>query len=145
MAKSRIVGIDYGLARIGLAISDESQMIASSVPFLKAKQVKENVDLILDTIKDLNVSEIVIGYPLKMNGSAGTLAPEIDSFIENLRAKSSLSVVKWDERFSTVQAERVMKEAHMNRKKRAKFVDSLSAVIILQNYLDYLHLRKIIS
>lgn len=139
----RILSIDFGLARLGLAISDEMKMIATPLPTLTAeKKGEETVNKLLSFLNQhaqenrYQLEKIVIGMPLMMDGRIGHLADEVRHFITLLQQKISIPIVTWDERLTTVQAERSLRETSLSRKKRAKKVDSISALIILQNYLD---------
>lgn len=139
----RIVGIDYGLARLGLAISDERKIIANSLTTLIAERKTEATAQKL--VKELalhaaanhyEIEEIVIGMPLMMNGTKGMLADEVLHFIALLKALISVPIVTWDERLSSVQADRSLREGNFSRKRRSKMVDGVAATIILQSYLD---------
>ncbi len=147
--KKRIVGIDYGLVRIGVAVSDERKIIASPMMTFRAfKQMKETVKELLKELllhsqtNKYEIEEIVIGLPLMMSGKRGLQADEVFHFVELLREETAIPIVTWDERLTTVQAERAMKEGGMSRKKRAKVVDKVAAVIILQNYLELKSLQE---
>lgn len=149
---TRIIAIDYGLARIGLAISDETKLIAMPLTTLPCQsKTEETAEKLVDLLKShqkeyhYEVSEIVIGLPLMMSGKKGFLADETQHFIELLKKWISIPIVTWDERLTTVQAERSLREANLSRKKRAKSVDNVAAMIILQNYLDHLNLRKVVK
>lgn len=144
----RILGIDYGLSRIGLALSDENQIIAMPLLVLQAsKKSEQTVVSLLTMIADIsnkyqcNIVEIIIGLPLMMSGKTGFLADEVKHFVQILSQSCSIPVKTWDERLSTVQAERSLREGNLSRKKRTKFVDTVSACIILQSYLDSLPSR----
>ena len=146
---TRIVSIDYGLARIGLAVSDETKTIAMPLPTLQCEKKTEDTAIKLvrylenhQKSQNYRLAEIVIGLPLMMSGKMGFLADETKYFIELLKKYISVSIVSWDERLTTVQAERSMREGNLNRKKRAKSVDNVAAIIILQNYLDHLKMRN---
>jgi putative holliday junction resolvase len=146
---TRIIGIDYGLARIGLAVSDESKTIALPLATVTCeKKTEDTAKKLLLQIENhqkqqnYEVSEIVIGLPLMMSGKTGFLADEAKYFAELLRKFVPCSIVTWDERLTSVQAERSMREGNMTRKKRAQTVDNVAARIILQNYLDHLKLRN---
>jgi putative holliday junction resolvase len=139
----RIVGIDYGLARIGLAISDENKIIA--FPLATITTEKKSEDTAAKLLESLNkhqeayhceIEHIVIGLPLMMSGKMGLLADEVKHFVEILKTLTSIPITCWDERLTTVQAERSLRESSMTRKKRAKVIDAVAAVIILQNFLD---------
>jgi len=137
---ARVVGIDYGLARIGIAISDENQLIAFPFMTLEAEKKSENtVTKLLNELEKTHydIEEIVVGFPLMMSGKKGWLADEVNHFVDLLRKMSQIHIVTWDERLSTVQAERSLREGKMTYKKRKKLIDKVSAVIILQNYLDH--------
>lgn len=142
----RLVAIDYGLARIGLAISDEKQIIAAPFKTLNAeKKVEKTVEKILAIFLELQqsyaceIEEIIVGLPLMMSGRTGFLADEVKYFVELLSKATSIPIRTWDERLSTVQAERSLRESQMTRKKRSKVIDIVSAAIILQSYLDNKH------
>lgn len=140
---TRILGIDYGMKRIGLALSDETHLIAAPLKTFQALHKLE--DTISSLVKELEqdqkekkytLKEVVVGFPLKMSGSMSFISDEVDLFAEKLAAAIEIPVIKWDERLTSVQAERAMRESSMSRKKRTKKLDQVSAVIILQNYLD---------
>jgi len=139
----RIVGIDFGTARFGIAISDESKILARVLTTLKAEKKSEETLLkLLKELEPYSIDEIVIGLPLHMNGKHGFLADEVKHFADLLKAKVSIPIAIWDERLTTVQAERSLKEFGMRRKKRSKIIDSVTAVIILQSYLDHLSFKS---
>jgi putative holliday junction resolvase len=142
----RLVGIDYGMRRFGLALSDERQIIAT--PFqtvLAEKKVEQTVAKVLAVLSELQkthaceIEEIIVGMPFMMSGCKGFLTDEVNHFVELLSQATSIPIRTWDERLSTVQAERALRESQMTRKKRSKVVDIVSAAIILQSYLDYKH------
>lgn len=146
---NRLVSIDFGLARIGIAISDERQVIAFPLEVVAcSKKVSTTIQSVLEVFEKAQknyeciISQIIIGLPLMMNGSHGLLADETKNFSELLKAKVSVPVILWDERLTTVQAERILREAGLSRKKRTKHVDNVAAVVILQNYLDYLKFKS---
>ena len=142
-AKGRIIGLDFGLARIGVAISDERKIIATPLlTFKSEKSTEKTVDKLLQelaahaTLNKYQIEEIVLGLPLLMSGKSGFLADEVKNFAEHLRRTSIFPIILWDERLTTVQAERSLKESSLTRKRRSQLVDTVAAVIILQNYLD---------
>lgn len=144
--KGRILGIDYGLARLGLAISDESKILASPLPTLSAaKKTEETVKRLVQELeriereRESTIQSIVIGLPLMMSGKTGFIADEVKHFATLLEQAVTIPIILWDERLTTVQAERSLREANLSRKKRSKVVDTVAAVIILQNYLDAQH------
>jgi putative holliday junction resolvase len=140
----RIVGVDYGLARLGIALSDERKIIANSLKTLVAEKKAEFTAQ--KFLQELNahaethgymVEEIVIGMPLMMSGKKGMLADEVIHFVSLLKELVSIPIVTWDERLSSVQADRSLREGNFSRKKRSKMVDGVAATIILQSYLDH--------
>lgn len=140
---SRILGLDYGMARIGVSLSDESKILASPYTTLRAaKKLEDTVSLVQQTIVEIEkerscvVESVVVGLPLKLSGQHGLMADEVKSFVDALQKKMDITVIPWDERLSSVQADRVMREGGRNRKKRSQVIDVATAVIILQNYLD---------
>lgn len=138
MLMSRFLAIDYGLKRIGLAISDEMKIIASPIETLKTppKMIDTVLEILMIT-KKYTIEKVVVGIPLKLNGSSSFMTDEVKAFIECFQEKTSIPVVQWDERLSSMQAEKTLKETRLTRKKRSQKVDAVAAVIILQSYLDY--------
>jgi putative pre-16S rRNA nuclease len=140
---TRLVGIDYGMARLGIAISDESKLIAMPLMVLKAEKRSDRT--VSELLKKLaqneaerayTVEAIIVGLPLLMSGKVGFLADEVKNFIEQLQKATSIPIITWDERLTSIQAERSLRESSLTRKRRTQFVDTVAAVIILQNYLD---------
>lgn len=150
MAKAkRRVGIDFGLARIGLAVADASGTIAMPLPTVKCEKTTEKtVEKVLDAIRvhqkewEYVVEAFVVGLPLMMSGKTGFLADEVKHFASVLETIAQTPVILWDERLTSVQAERSLKEANLTRKRRSKMVDAVSAVLILQSHLDHLNLPR---
>lgn len=145
ISKTRYVAIDFGLARLGIALSDETHMIATPLVIIKAeKKTEATIKKILDFLDDhkkkngYEIETVVLGMPYMMSGKVGFLADEVNHFIDEFKKQSAIPVATWDERLTSVQAERSMRESGMNRRKRSKIVDTVAAVIILQNYLDHL-------
>jgi putative Holliday junction resolvase len=147
---SRLIGIDFGAARIGVAYSDEQKIIAMPLTIVKTESKSEAT--VAKLVKELNthalanhytIAEIVIGLPLMMSGRVGLQADEVKHFVKLLQAAIEVPIITWDERLTTVQADRSMREGHMTRKKRAQIVDTVAAVIILQNYLDHKKLSEL--
>ncbi|MGK0182450.1 MAG: putative Holliday junction resolvase [Halioglobus sp.] len=140
--KSRSIGIDYGRARIGMAMSDERKIIASPLTTIKAeKKIEDSVAKVATEIARLEesgkgIDEVVVGLPLKMNGSMSSMTDEAVQFSDLLREAITCPLVTWDERLTSMQADRSMRDAKLSRKKRAKAIDSIAAVLILQSYLD---------
>jgi len=126
----RILGIDYGTKRIGIAVSDELGIIA------QAREYIEDIDKVLDIITEENVGKVIIGYPLNMDGTVGPAGKKVEELAQSLKEKLSIPVELWDERLSTKSADHILIEANLSRKKRKQKVDQLAAQIMLQNYLD---------
>lgn len=140
---TRILGIDYGLSRIGLALSDERKIIAFPLATFPAEKRSENTVIklkeYLNDLQEANqyiIEDIVVGLPLMLSGKMGFLADEVKHFVDLLQKVISTPIHTWDERLSTVQAERSLRETSLTRKQRSKVVDRVSAVILLQSYLD---------
>lgn len=136
---TRIVAIDYGTVRIGLAVSDERKILASPLPCLKAgKTLEETAQLLAKEFSKVSpLGTIVIGLPLHLSGHESPLSQEVRKLALLLEDLCKVPIALWDERLSTAQVERSLKEAGLKRKKRSELVDSLSAVLILQNFLDF--------
>ncbi len=139
----RTAAIDFGLKRIGLAVSDERKIIASPLGTVQAeRRLQDTAAKVVGELHQAEetggyiLDEIVVGLPLKMNGQVGLMADEVAHFVEELKKVLDLPVVMWDERLTSVQADRSMREGNMTRKKRSKHVDKIAAVLILQSYLD---------
>jgi putative Holliday junction resolvase len=132
----RFMGLDVGDKRIGVAVSDESALIASPRETLERRGNQKDIAHLLELARREEVTEILVGMPLKLDGSAGPQAEKVSRFVEALRAASAIPITTWDERLSTVGAERAMIEADVSRAKRRGAVDRVAAALILQSYLD---------
>lgn len=132
-----IIGLDVGERRIGVSISDPGKKVATGLKTLERKSIKEDINSIESIIKNYQIEEIVLGYPKNMDGSIGDTAKKVLNFGEELKSFVNLKVTFWDERVTTLEAEKALIERDIRRKKRKKIVDTLSAILILQNYLDY--------
>ena len=132
----RILGLDIGTKTIGVAVSDELCLIAQGVTTLKRRGLDHDIHEILTLIEEKEVSKIVVGLPKNMNNTLGPSAEMVLAFIEKFNEHSAVPVVTWDERLSTVAAEKVLLEADMSRTKRKRVVDKVAALLILQGYLD---------
>ena len=138
----RYLGIDFGSKRIGLAISDELGIIAGKYGTIERKGVKTDMGKIAAIVQEENVRKIIVGFPRNMDGSLGGSARKVEDFIKVLQPHLNIPVETWDERLSTVSAQKVLIKGDVRRKKRKKVVDQLAAVIILQNYLDHSNIRN---
>lgn len=128
----RVLGIDYGTKRIGLALSDELGYTAQPLPFVGADKLQE----IAETVRQRDVTKIVVGLPRNMDGSYGPAAEAARQLSEKLRMLVSVPIETWDERLTTTQANRVLTEGNVSREKRKQKVDSMAAQLMLQSYLD---------
>jgi putative Holliday junction resolvase len=130
------MGLDYGDRNIGVAVSDAFGWTAQGTGVVQRKREGSEFDEIAVLVEQHEVSEIVVGLPKNMNGSIGPRGEICMAFAEELKQKLNLPVHLWDERLTTVSAERTLLEADVSRKKRKQVVDKLAATLILQNYLD---------
>jgi putative Holliday junction resolvase len=134
----RIMGIDFGDARIGIAVSDPLGFTAQGVETLvwKGKGMQQPAERIARLAKDYGVEKIIIGFPKNMNGTIGPRGEKTIEFIDVLSRYTDADILKWDERLSTVAANRTMHEVGMKTSKKKLVVDQIAAVFILQGYLD---------
>jgi putative Holliday junction resolvase len=137
----RIMGLDFGSKTIGVAMSDAFFWTAQGVKTIKRS--KKEIDELRELIREYEVIEIVVGYPKNMNGTRGPRCTLTEEFAENLRMEFELPVELWDERLSTVAAQRTLLEADVSRAKRKLVIDKMAAVFILQGYLDHRKKKKI--
>jgi len=133
----RILALDLGKRRIGLAISDELGITAQGLPTLQRINIRADLAQLGRLAREKGVDRILIGNPLHMSGDAGAQSESAREFGEQLARYTGLDVKLWDERLTTVEASRVLRASGMGIEKRAKAVDRLSAVILLQSYLDF--------
>ena len=133
---SKVLGVDFGERRTGVAISDDSRIIAFPRETLECPRVEQAAAAVVRIAVAEQIAEIVVGYPLNMNGSSGPRTLRTDEFLAALAKRTSIPLRKWDERLSTKIAESVLIEAGTRRAKRRGLVDKLAAQIILQGYLD---------
>jgi putative Holliday junction resolvase len=132
----RILGLDYGEKRIGVAICDELGLTAQGLPTIIRKNKKHDWEILLSLISNYKVEKIVIGYPVRLDGSEGIQCEKVDRFAALLEKKFALPVVKWPETLSTKDAEEILIKSGINWKKRKEKIDKLAACLILQDYLD---------
>jgi len=141
----RIMGLDYGSVTVGVAISDPLLITAQGIEVIRRKQenkLRQTYARIEALIEEYGVERIVVGFPKHLNNTVGVRAELANEFAENVRRRTGLEVVMWDERLTTVAAHRALDEAELNYKKKAEVVDMLAAVLILQGYLDYLSMQS---
>ena len=132
----RIMGLDYGTKRIGVAMSDELFLTAQGSDTIFNNSIPESISAIARLVKENGVIEVIVGLPISMNGSHSQKTKEVIEFTENLKKSVSVPVKTQDERLTTAQAERTLLEADMSRGKRKRLNDMVAAQLILQGYLD---------
>lgn len=135
----RILGLDYGSKTVGVAISDPLGITAQGVETIWRKQenhLRQTLARIEELISEYQVERIVLGYPKNMNNTIGERAEATEQFKEDLERRTGLEVILWDERLSTVEAERILMDTGVRRENRKQYVDKMAAAVILQNYLD---------
>ena len=139
----RVMCLDIGTVRIGVAQSDELQIIASPLEVYKRKNnLTVDAKYIANLANNNNVGTIVLGLPKKMDGSSGQSVDMVNAFAEKLKSFTKAEIVFQDERLSTVSAERILLEGNVRRDKRKDVIDKVAATIILQNYLDKMSKNK---
>ncbi len=132
----RILGLDHGTKRIGVAVSDELKMIAQPLEFILAEPLPQALDRLLAIIRDKEVELILVGMPRNMDGSYGPAAEKVREFVTQIHTVTPVPVRTWDERLTSAQANRVMIEANVRRDKRREKVDAMAAAVLLQSFLD---------
>lgn len=133
----RLLGLDVGDRRIGVALSDETATLASGLPTLQRVGPRKDVRAVAELVRLNDVGEVVIGQPRRLDGTLGLQAEKVQAFVDSLRPVLRVPLTNWDERFTTTIAEQTLIEAHVRRQKRREVVDQVAAVLILQSYLDY--------
>lgn len=137
MEEVRILALDVGEKRIGLAVSDPLGITAQGLEVLIRKNPQADLERLVEVARQWGVQKIVVGLPRHMDGRLGSAAPQILELVEILQKTLGVEVVTWEERLTTVEAERVLIQADVSRRRRRQVVDQLAAVLILQNYLDH--------
>ncbi len=132
----RILAIDYGSRRMGLAISDPLGITAQGLETLERKNKHSDFGRLERLLREYQVREIVLGYPLRMSGQEGTQSQKVAEFAEELRRRFALPVHLWDERLTSAEANRLLREAELSIQKRAQAVDRMAATLILQSWLQ---------
>jgi putative holliday junction resolvase len=137
----RIMGLDVGSKTVGIALSDELGWTAQGLATIKINEEENEFgfDEIGKIIKENNVEKIVVGLPKNMNGTIGPRGEASQFYANELKKRFGIPVILWDERLTTMAAERVLLEADVSRKKRKKVIDKMAASMILQGYLDSIH------
>jgi putative Holliday junction resolvase len=134
----RILALDHGSKRIGVALSDELKMIAQPLEYIPAEPFDAVIARIKELIRVKEVEIIIVGLPRNMDGSYGPAALKAQEFVAALKAKTAVPIQTWDERLTTAQAQRFLIEGGVRRDKRKEKVDKTAAAILLQSYLDSL-------
>lgn len=132
----RIIGVDYGERRMGLAISDPLGMFAMPLRTVKVVALRNACNELIDAVAEVDAGLIVVGMPFNMNGTKGEMAEKVDAFIRILREKTDIPIEIVDERLSSQLVEKVLISSDMRRNKRKQVIDKLAAQVILQSYMD---------
>jgi len=135
-APLRIMALDYGSKTIGLAVTDELGITAQGLATLRRTNKRNDLDHLRRLIKEYRVGELVMGLPLRLSGDTGIQSDKVEVFAQELRKKFKLPVHLFDERLTSVEANRVLRESEMSIRRRAEVVDQLAAVLILQAFLE---------
>ena len=141
----RIMGLDYGSKTVGVAISDALCITAQGIETIQRKEenkLRKTLARIEELAKEYQVDRIVLGFPKNMNNTIGERAEKSLELKEMLERRTGLPVIMWDERLTTVEAERTLIESNVRRENRKKYIDQIAAVFILQGYLDSLCMRQ---
>jgi putative Holliday junction resolvase len=134
----KVLGLDMGQKRIGIAISDEFGWTAQGLRILYRRSIEDDILEIKNLILNEKVTAVVVGLPKNMDGSLGIEAQKVLSFVKMMERSLPIPIILWDERLTTSEATRLLIKADLSRKKRRKVIDKLAAVLILQTYLDSL-------
>ena len=137
--KCRLIGLDLGSKRIGVSICDEKQLIATPYKTIHKSKNNELIEELKNIIQDNDIKAIIIGYPLNMDGSAGSSAQSVNDVSKNIDKEINVDVCLWDERLSTVGAFNLSSQLDVNVSKREKNIDQTAAAFILQGAIDYLN------
>ncbi|NLM26496.1 MAG: Holliday junction resolvase RuvX [Firmicutes bacterium] len=132
----RILGLDIGEKTIGVAISDQLGWTAQGLEVIRRSNLKKDLQRLREIVEEYNVNKIVVGMPRRTDGTYGPEAEKVRCFAAQMENKLEIPVEYWDERFSTVAAERILLEGDVSRGKRRKVIDQVAASVILQAYLD---------
>lgn len=141
----RILGLDYGTKTVGVAVSDELLLTAQGVEIIRRKspsKLRQTLARIEELVEEYDVDRIVLGYPKNMNNTEGERCEQTNAFREDLMRRTGKEVILWDERLTTVSADKSMMEMGIRRENRKEFVDEIAAIFILQGYLDFLGNQK---
>lgn len=134
--RPRVLGLDVGSKKIGVAVSDPLGITAQGLPTIRRTNKSADFAKLTEIVVQYGVCEIVVGYPLRLSGNEGSQSQKMQVFAEELRKKSGLQVHLWDERLTSSQANRILREAELSIKKRGEAVDRMAAVLILQSWME---------
>ena len=132
----RVLALDVGDKRVGVAISDLTQFLARSLKVIQRGPHQEDFAAVARLVEEYEVERVVVGYPRSLDGTVGRQAEKVERYAVGLAKALTVPVLLWDERFSTVSAERLMREAGLRGKKKRERIDAVAAAVILQDYLD---------
>ena len=132
----RILAIDHGTVRMGIAVSDELKMIAQPLEFIPAAPFADFLARLQELLQEKEVELILVGMPRNMDGSHGPAAQKVQEFVAALKSNTPVPIKTWDERLTSAQANRLLIQGNVRRDKRKEKVDAMAAAIILQSYLD---------
>jgi putative Holliday junction resolvase len=132
----RLMGLDVGDRRIGVALSDPGKVIARSLQVIERRSLQADMEQLRSLVEENEVEKVIVGHPLHLDGQAGEQAERAQDYAAELAASLGVPVVLWDEAFSTERARQAMIEAGRTRKKRRERLDAVAAAVILQDYLD---------
>ena len=140
----RLMALDIGDRRIGVALSDPGQTLARSLQVIRRRSRNADMSVIASLVREHEVEKIIVGHPLQLDGTSGEQACRVEAYAAELREVLATPVILWDEGFSTVRARQLMIEAGTKRKDRKSRIDAVAAAVILQDYLDSLDLERAI-
>ncbi len=132
----RVLGLDVGTKRIGLAVSDPLGITAQGLPTLGRQNKRTDFARLEELVREYQVAEFVVGHPRRLSGAASAQTERVEQFADELRRRFGLPVHLWDERLTSVEANRLLRESEMSIRRRGEVVDRLAAVLILQGFLD---------
>jgi putative Holliday junction resolvase len=138
----RLLALDVGNRRIGIAVSDPTGFLASAERVLKRVSIAKDMAALSDMVRAYEAEAVVVGLPLHLDGRRGEQADSVQRFVERLKSHISVPIILWDERLSTRGAQALLIEAGMGAAQRAAHIDAAAAAVILQNYLDYQRQKK---
>ena len=141
----RILGLDIGDRRVGVALSDPGGILATPLTILESRNADKNIGAIIILLEQHEVAQVIAGIPLSMDGSIGPQAEKVQTFVEKLKLQTNIPVVLRDERLTTYSAQVLMREAHPEKRKKKTRDDAIAAALILQGYLDEIRHEKQVS